>query len=461
MSITDLNPQYTNGMKAIKRCRDVFDGQSSIQKYNAAGITDYYTMYIPKDQQRYDRVISLSSFTNYTGHTVSKLVGAAFNEDPKSNLSKNTAMAYMIDNCDGGGGDLQQLATSAVLENTIAGRLGLLVNFPVTAGMLHSKEDVARLKLHASIHQYPAETIPNWGVKNGQLSYVVLLENKLNISQDMFSHDSTVGRRVYYIAEDGLCYQQFVEDGDEFLELGGQLVTDFKGAGFTQIPMIIVGSVNNSPGVDKPPISGMADVNISHYQVSVLESENLAIHGQLTLGITSDLSAAEWTKANPNGVSVGANHGYFLGGKGGFHTATAPESSALPAAKAAKVKEIVALGANLIDKNDTARTATEAGINAKEQTSIMMNVVNNVSDAIEKCLEWAEIMEVSNPQGGFQYQISTEFYDSSISAELFTAALGAVDRGMLDTDAQQQLLEQALPTIQFDENSVIAAEEAL
>jgi hypothetical protein len=193
----------------------------------------------------------------------------------------------------------------------------------------------------------------------------------------------------------------------------------------------------------------------------VLESENLAIHGQMTLGVTSDLSVAEWNTANPEGVKVGANSGYFLGSKGGFHTATAPESSALPAAKEAKVREMEALGASLIDKNATAKTATEAGINAKEQTSIMMNVVNNVSDAIEKCLEWAEMMTVAKPQGDFEYRINTEFYDSTISPDLFTAALGAVDRSMFDQNAQQQLLEQTFPTILFNENSVIAAEEAL
>ena len=460
MSVSDLNPQYTIGMKAVKRCRDTYIGQAAIKAHKDDGVTPYFPMYVPVDQSRYNRVIELSSFTNFTAHTVDKLVGAAFNEKPKTNLEDNATMSYMLEDADGSGGDLQQLATNVVLNNTVAGRHGLLVNYPSTAGQVLSKEEVAQLKLRASIHQYPAETIPNWGVKNGKLHYIVLLEDKLDDETDMFSHDSTIGRRVYYIDDkDKKCYQQFVEDGAEFLEAGGTLVSDFSGVGLDYIPMIIVGAVDNKPNVDQPPISGMCDVNIAHYQISVIETENLSIHGQLTLAVTANLSVDEWKAANPNGVSIGANSGLFLGDKGGLHTATAPESSALPAAKEAKKQELIAVGGNLIEKNGTEKTAKEAGIQAKEQTSIMMNVVNNVSDAIEVCLGWAEQMMAASPVGDFEYRINTEFFDKTISAELFTASLQAVDRQMLDADAQQQIVKQTFPTVMFNENSVEAAGE--
>lgn len=457
MSTQDLHPLYSDAKKRVKRCRDVYEGQDAITAINKTGETPYFPMFAPADQDRYNRAIALSSFTNYTGHTVDKLVGAAFHEEPKHELSPN--VEYMLEDADGSGGDLEQVATNTVNQNTIAGRIGLLVNYPSTQGQVLSKEEVAKLDLKASIHLYEAETITNWGIKNGKLHYVVLKESKLDENQNMFSHESTVGERVYYIADDGFCYQQFVEDSRMFDEAVGTPVIDFNGNGFTEIPLVIVGAVDNSPYPDKPPILDMANVNISHYQISVMESENLSIHGQTTLGVSTSHSVEDFQKANPNGIQVGANKGINLGDKGGFHTATAPESAALPAAKKEKVNELVALGANLIDQNDIAKTATESAIKAKEQTSIMTNVVNNVSDGIERCLDWAEQMMIANPQGGNVYKINTEFFDKSISPEMFTAFLNGVDRGMFDTDAQQQAAEMAFKSIQFKENSVEAASE--
>jgi hypothetical protein len=458
MSIEDLHPGYISAINAIKRCRDVYIGQSAIRN-KVNNLTPYFPMFAPADQKRYDRVIELSSFTNYTGHTVDKLVGAAFNEDPKTNLEESQTLKYMLEDADGSGGDLKQVATSIVRQNTIAGRVGLLVNYPSTGGETLSKDQVKKLNLRASIHQYEAEAIPNWGIKNGKLHYIVLLESKLEHPDDMFDHDSNTGRRVYSIAEDGLCYQQYVEDGQNFILTNDILVSDFSGKGLDYIPFVFCGSVDNTANTDKPPISDMADVNIAHYQISVEESENLALHGQLTLGVTSDLSASDWVIANPNGLAVGANSGYLLGTAGGFHTATIPESSALPAAKAVKVQELVALGANLIDKTETVKTATEASINVKEQTSTMQNVVNNVSDAIEMCLEWAEQLMTASPAGGFEYRINTEFYDNGVSDAMFANVMQARDRNAISNESLDQVVNKYLEKIITVESTATAAEE--
>lgn len=459
MSIQDLHPLYSDSVCLIQRCRDVYEGQSAIKAINGSGVTPYFPMYHPPDQSRYNRAVSLSSFTNYTGRTVDKLVGAAFIEQPQTNLAESKTLSYMLEDADGFGNDIQQIANNCLMNNLIAGRHVLLVNYPATSGHTVSKEDVKRLGLRASIHQYKAESLVNWGVKNNNLWYVVLTESKRDESDDMFSHESTEGRRVYYMKDDGLCYQQFVEDGRAFMPDNGELVTDFNGSGLNSLPVVIIGSVSNTPEVDKPPILDMADVNIAHYQISTIETENLAIHGQTTIGVTTSFSAQQFREANPDGIHVGANKGLNLGSSGGFHTATAPESSALPKAKESKVAELVALGASLTEKNDTAKTAKEVSINAKEQTSVMQNIVNNVSDAIETCLVIAEQMMSPSPAGDVYYRISTEFYLNNMSHEMFLTFLAGVDREIFTTKEIDQAKKRAFPMIEIEENGTTLAEE--
>lgn len=453
MAVDTVHPDYIDGMRAIKICQDVFRGQAAI-KATLGGLTPYFPMYNPPDLKRYERSIKLSSFTNFTGATVNKLVGAAFREPVTQNLEKNESIKYLLEDSDGSGGDLEQTATNCVLQNTIAGRHGLLVNYPATAGKTYSREEIKALDLKASIIQYPAKSIINWGMKDGSLDYVVLVEFKRKENGDMFSHAGDKGYRVYYMHEKK-CLQQFLMEGENFIAADGEEITNAKSVALDYIPFIIIGSVDNTPTIDMSPITGMCDVNVAHYQLSVIETENLAIHGQMTLGVSTTLSVKDFEAANPNGIAVGANKGINLGEGGSFHTATIEGSTALPEAKESKKQEMIAIGASLTEKSVSTRTATEAKANNRSEVSIMTNVVNNVSDALEVCIDWCEEMMSASPKGDAQYEISTEFFDQTITPEQFTAFLNGLDRNLWHQSEILQIKQQSYPTVEMDTAPVV------
>lgn len=479
MSVSTLHPQYIDFTPVWQKVRDASTGQRAIKarpkndpvdgqdvsSTSTGFVCRYLPVYSPPQPDRYKIVLELARYFSMTGHTVDKLIGAAFNTKP--DLAMPSYMSYLENNIDGKGNNIDQLAKEVCRNSTIAGRHFLLVDYPQAPGESVTAEEVKTLGLQPSIKQYIAEAVPNWDDETGRLTYVVLAEAE-RTSTDMFEHETQVSRRIYYLQRDKdeegeefgdyKCKVQVVKNNAEFNENAGDEIKNAAGEVLDYIPGVFIGSEDNTASVDNPPIEGMADTNISHFQTDAAHRENLRLHGQLTLGITADLSLTEWREANPNGVAVGANTGYFLGSKGGFHTASAPESSALPAALLDLKADMVSIGASLIDRGAGAKTAKEAGIEAKEQTSIMQNVVLNASDGITWCLQVCEQFISNKRPDDISYSISTEFFDSVIDPQMVMALLAAIDRKVVTREEVRDIMSNGIDGLE-DPDGATKAEE--
>ena len=482
MSVSTLHPQYIDFTPVWQKVRDASTGQRAIKsrprqeqskgqeiKTTDAGfVCRYLPVYSPPQPERYKIVLELARYFSMTGHTVDKLIGAAFNTKPELSIPSN--MAYLESNIDGKGNNIDQLAKEVCRNSTIVGRHFLLVDYPQAPGENVTAEDVKTLGLQPSIKQYIAEAVPNWDDDTGRLTYVVLVEAE-RTSTDMFEHETEVSRRIYYLQRDkneqGLafgdfkCKVQVVKNNAEFDENKGEEIKNASGQTLDYIPGIFIGSEDNTATVDSPPIEGMADTNISHFQTDAAHRENLRLHGQLTLGVTANLSVKEWKEANPDGLSIGANSGYFLGDKGGFHTASAPESSALPAALLDLKADMVSIGASLIDRGAGAKTAKEAGIEAKEQTSIMQNVVLNASDGITWCLKVCEQFVSNKRPDDISYSISTDFFDSVIDPQMVMALLAAIDRKVVTREEVRGIMASGMDGLKDPDGATKAEEQGV
>src|SRR5690606_9759514 len=55
---------------------------------------------------------------------------------------------------------------------------------------------------------------------------------------------------------------------------------DGAGNSLTEIPFTFIGSKNNEPSIDSPPMYDMADINVAHYRNSADYEESVFVVGQ-------------------------------------------------------------------------------------------------------------------------------------------------------------------------------------
>lgn len=81
-----------------------------------------------------------------------------------------------------------------------------------------------------------------------------------------------------------------------------------------------------------------------------------------------------------------------------------------------KEKQMVALGAKLVESKQVQRTATEAGIDSASETSILSSTTKNVSAAVtfalKVCARYA-----GTPDNAIKYELNTEFSISKLSPQ--------------------------------------------
>jgi hypothetical protein len=440
MPVSTQHPEYTAHVATWQRNRDAVAGQDAIK----AGGTRYLPQPNPQDESdanraRYARYLERALWYAAPERTKNSLIGAVFRKGPQSQ-EVPTQVEYLIENADGAGVSLEQLGKEIIGELLEVGRLGLLVDFPRAepGATIEQARD-----LTANISLYPAESVVNWrfDVVGGdrKLTLVVLKEQRV-VADDGYEQETEDQFRVLRLENGSYTQQLFDDAGDPIGDVIEPL--DASGARWSEIPFVIVGSENNRPDVDRAPLSHLCNQAVAYWQTSADHRENLYLHGQLTLGVTSDMPHDEFQKANPAGIVIGAPYGVFLGESGGFHTATAPESSSLSKALEDLRLEMAELGAQIIQKGAQNQTAEAARIDAAAESSVLSNVVGNASEGIEQALEWACIFMGGDPEA-VEYRLNTEFFDHSIDPQQRVALMAEWQSGIIAKSDVRRALRRA------------------
>lgn len=402
-----------DGWAAIKRLREKILPPPDRHK-NDSGQTVY-------DINRYEDYLNRAIYTNVTGKTKIGLTGAAFRNNPSIQLP--SGIEYLANNCDGGGLRIDQLSKHILSDLFESGREILLVDYP--AGMSNG---------NAYIKRYDKLSLINWKIDSSsgveQLVMAVLLE--YIHEGDEFSHDTKEIARVLRL-NGGVYTQQVYTFKDQHDNEGipGELITplDYDGQPFNYIPLMIIGSETNNARVDPIPISDIAHLNIGHFLNSADLEENNFISGQLTLGVSTDISASEWREANPNGVIVGSRSGHYLGPRGSFSTVQASPNQLGDVLMERKEKQMLLLGAKLIEKANPNITATTSKIDATGENSVLATMVSNVEDAIKKCIEWAS--KFMGVQEEATFIMNREFFPEPADSQLVMAGIQLYDRKVI------------------------------
>ena len=424
MSVDQQNPDYDKYLGEWAKVTDCCEGQRAIKEKSAEYLRPMEG--VGTEDTRYLSYLNRAVFVNFTGRTKEGLNGAIFRTKPEVEIPDQ--LDYLLENADGAGESLDSLAKDVCGEVIGKGRHALLVDFPQLEQGL-TLEQVQQIQPQASINRYTAENFINWNVSvvaGRKLLTMVVLCELYDDDSDEFGYELKKQYRVLRLKEGVYSQQVYREEepyGEEFIPKKSD------GSSFDFIPLFIVGSENNDASVDVPPLADIANVNIAHYRNSADLEENCFIHGQLTLGVSSSMSMSQFAEANPNGITVGSMAGHFLGESGGFSSVQASENQLADKLMERKEDQMRKLGARMVE-NTGNKTATQSRIDATGESSILSTIADNVSEAMQTCIQWCgQFMGVDAQEA--TYTLNKKFFDDDANPQLMMAAIQLNDRGII------------------------------
>lgn len=464
MPVSLVHPLYAEMSPVWRECRDAVAGQRAVKKGGA--------LYLPAtfaeaDPARYAQYIQRAYFMGVTGRTKEALTGMVFRKPPRVVVPPQ--IEPFLEDIDGAGQSLEQLAKEIVGDELTTGRYVLLVDYPSAPDGIDSEAE-RMMGLRPTIAAYAAESLINWrfeGVNGRKLLTLAVLAESTETGEDEFSHDAETVYRVLRLRDGVYTQALYDQSGDPITE---EYVPRMAGgAPFDHIPLHIIGAVNNLPEPDVPPLYDMAVLNISHYRNTADLEESSFISGQPTVHLSiGETDAAEWQQLNPNGLQIGSRAGVIT--KGGSMEMVQADATALPfELMKHKEQQMISIGARLVQRGGQAETAEAARLNASAEASTLDNVVSNVSEGIEAALEDMCRFVGADPEV-VEYALSREFWETNITAQdlqavlagvgtIYSAvdAIGMIRRGSISLDparTDDEILEGAASTLIGDDSEL-------
>jgi len=320
-------------------------------------------------------------------------------------------MQPIVDDTTGEGVELTQLAKKCAGWVLPLGRAGLFIDYPTTSGVV-TKAALEEQGIRPTITGHAPWNIINWRTrKRGAKSVLslVVLEEEYTVSDDGF--EIKLDKQWRVLRNDGDIYTAEIwrkTAGLNFQRVLGPL-TPLNAAGvpFPDIPFCFIGSENNDSEVDAPPLFDLADINVAHYRNSADYEEACFLVGQPTpvlIGLT-EVWADKYFK---EGVGIGSRAAIPLPVGADAKLLQATENTMPKEGMDHKERQMVALGAKLVEQKEVQRTATEATQEEAAESSVLATVANNISMAFVWALGWtAEFLGV--PEAGIKFELNTDF----------------------------------------------------
>jgi hypothetical protein len=468
--VKKLIPQYY-------KIRDCIEGEDAIKK---AGVK-----YLPRpnatdvsaeNAARYDSYKERAIFYNVTQNTLAGMVGQIFMRDPVWEVP--TSLDATVTDANGGGVSLVQLAKRCSYFVVPMGRSGVLSDYPVKEEAV-SKAELEAGEIRPTLNVYAPWDIINWRkiVKGAQeLFSLVVLQETYVIEDDGFEMKKGTQWRVLQLNDAGFYSVTIWRKGGEAIYQivkGPYFPTDAKGNLWEEIPFKFVGSENNDDMPDLPPMYSIASINIAHYRNSADYEESCYMVGQPTpyfSGLTE-----EWVNQVLKGsIALGSRGAVPLpvGGDAGLLQC---EPNIMPMeAMLHKEKQMVALGAKLIEQASVQRTATESVLESTAEMSTLSSCAKNISAAIEQGLKWcARFAGVDEESIKFELntdfdlakmnaqeraQLIAEWQAGAIAFEEMRSNLRHAGIAKLDDEEAKALIDKELEeSVSFDNNAAAEA----
>lgn len=441
--------------------KDCLIGQTAVK----AGREKYLPRPNPTDlseenRKRYEQYVERAVFYNVTQRTHASLVGQVFQTDPVVELP--SLMDSLVEDADGSGVSLEQQAKKALGHVLAFGRCGLLVDYP-NVGEVTSRQDLLDGRIRPTIILYDPWDVINWRTKTAGakklLSLVVIAEQYI-VEDDGFEMKTDRQWRVLRLEDGTGVYKVEIwrEENGIFQEHEFYYPTDARGNNLKEIPFTFIGAVNNDPNVDLPPLYDLATLNIAHYRNSADYEEACYIVGQPTpylAGLTKD-----WVEEVLHGqVHLGSRAAIPLPAGGTAGLIQASPNSMPKEAMETKERQMVALGAKLVEQRAVQRTATEAMQEEAGEVSVLATSAKNVAAGYRTALAWCGLFlgtteqpkfdlntdfEINRMNAQERQQLIAEWQSGAITFEEMRFNLRRANVAYLDDEAAKDQLEEEM-----------------
>ncbi len=421
-NVSFVRPELSKLLPMYYLIRDAIAGEPTVKEAR----TKYLPMPNASDQSkenkaRYDAYIARAVFYNVARRTLFGLIGQVFMRDPVVKVP--ALLNPLVANATGSGINLTQLSKKAVSLNLAYSRAGILVDYPTTEGQ--GGASVAELeagKIRPTLYVYAPTEIINWRtIDRGAeevLSLVVIFETWC-VQDDGFEMKNSGQFRVLRLDEEGYYVHEIWRepnptkaDGTKIPRGNYQLhevfkPTDANGNRLDEIPFMFMGSENNDVNPDNPNFYDLASLNLAHYRNSADYEESCYVVGQPTPVLTG--LTEEWVNNVLKGtVAFGSRGGIPLPTGADAKLLQAEPNTMLKEAMDTKERQMVALGAKLVEQKEVQRTATEAELEAASEGSTLSSATKNVSAAFEWALKWAARW-IGAGDASVKFELNTDF----------------------------------------------------
>lgn len=409
---------------------------------------------------RYESYLLRAVFYNATKRTLKGLVGQIFMRDPLVKVP--TAMQVIVDDSNGAGIDLTQTAKMAAAQVIAFGRSGIFTDYPSTDGIA-TKADIQNGNIRPTVTLYSPWRIINWRtIPQGgkQLLSLVVLQEEYCCADDGFKQDMATQYRVLALVNGA--YVQYIYQRPNNSASWQPVVTinptDGSGKPMNTIPFMFIGSENNDPMPDAPPLYDLASLNISHYRNSADYEEGCFLCGQPTLIMTG--LDENWVQNVLKGtVAIGSRSAIPLPANATAELLQAASNTMIFEAMQHKEKQMTSLGAKLVEQQQVQRTATEANIDETSETSTLASSAQNVAVAIKQALVWAA-QYMNLPENEIDFSLNTEFDLVSMSAQDRAQLLKEWQSGGIAWEEYRENLHRAgIATMEDDKAKLLIEQE--
>lgn len=459
-----VHPQVQYFYDDWKMIRDFIAGEKEVKYEGQAYLPALDAM----EDAEYAAYLDRATFYNFTGRTVTALVGTVFRRPYKIDNIKGPSYEAMLARFSKKNDDFQTFSRFVANELLTLSRVGVLVDLPATPSDTPKPYAVA----------YTAENILDWTVTevDGReiVTQVVLREQvarqsdllnalpsakKTNIDADKTAIPNG-GRarrfvfryRVLFLdlnSVGGPVYKQRVYTNPKTNSdavLGGpfaEFTPQVRGKTLDFIPFRFFGNFSNGPDVEKPMMIDIAQLNRSHYK-SYAHLE----HGRFYTGLPV------YYVSNQSGESAGE---YTIGPSVVWETSGTEKPGIiefngqglkfLENALDQKESQAAALGGRMIGNRATASAESGDALKLKERNeqSLLLNATFSLDRGLTEVLRWMLRMadELESVWSKVTVEFNKDFLFDGIGSREFRAILAMYKEGVLPIDVVYHYMRKA------------------
>lgn len=458
-NVAFIRPELANVLPLYAAIRDCISGQDAIKKARLK----YLPMPNADDDseenvKRYAAYLLRAVFYNVTGRTVNGLVSTVFAKPIDKLIPKE--LEALDKDATGEGLSMAQMAHKMLAFACAYSRYGVYVDYPATEGVV-TVADMVEKNIRPTISLVAPQHITNWRtieIGSEVVYSLIVIAELYPYFDDGFEIKNTCQFRVYSLEETDNGYRVKLSiwrepspttwDGvnvpkkKNYQKLKEEyFLQDFNGKPLQRIPFSFGGSENNDSSVDTPVMYDMAVLNIAHFRNSADYEEACFVMGQPTFwaaGLTQ-----EWIDNVMGGkVRLGSWGGVPLPVNGNMGLLQMRPNTMPFEAMAHKEKQMLSIGARLVENKTVQRTATEANQDEVSSNSILANVANNVSDVVEWAFRTA-LQFVSGSESEIKYRLNTDFDISKYTPEQRAQVIKEWQAGALTFTEMRSVLRKS------------------